>query len=128
MILNVLLEIWFHVIRAPSYEIKPKVPHSNYLQTYSFQNIYFSFVEATKGIYIYIYVCVCVCVEECIFRQHVIKASFINTMEHCLSFFIVIFQVILLFFLCRDPDDKGIIPFLLSRRFCSYYWSSSGMV
>ena len=35
-------------------------------------------------------------------------------MEHCLSFLIIIFQV-LLFFLCRDPGRQEIVTYLLPK-------------
>ena len=36
----------------------------------------------------------------------------------------VIFQVFLLFFLRQDPGDKGIVPYLLPKRFQPYFWLS----
>ena len=49
-----------------------------------------------------------------LFRQILLK-----TMEHGLFFLIVIFQV-LLFFLCRDPGGKEIVPYLLPKSFRPY--------
>ena len=44
----------------------------------------------------------------------------LRTMEHCLLFSIVIFQVFLLFFLCRDQGCKKIVLDLLPKRFRPY--------
>ena len=56
------------------------------------------------------------------------KQVLLKTMERCLLFLIVIFQIFFLFFLYRDPGGKGIVPYLLSKRFRPYFWSSSGVV
>ena len=50
-----------------------------------------------------------------------------TSMEHCLLFLIVIFQVFLLFFLRRCPGGKEIVPYLLPKRFRPFFWSSSRM-
>ena len=64
-------------------------------------------------IYIYIYIYI-----------YILGQVFLKTMEHCLLYLISIFQVFL-FFLCRDPGGKEIDPYLLSKRFRPYFWSSS---
>ena len=40
----------------------------------------------------------------------------LETMEQCLLFLIVIFQVFLLFFLSQDPSGKGIVPYILPKK------------
>ena len=70
--------------------------------------------------------------SDLLFKQVLLK-----TMEHLIvlliikdegTFLIVILQVFLLFFLCRDPGGKGIAPYLLLKHFWPYLWSSSGVV
>ena len=48
------------------------------------------------------------------------KQILLKTMEHCLLFLILFFQVSLLFFLCQDLDGKGIVPYLLPKHFWRY--------
>ena len=74
-------------------------------------------------IYIYIYILKSVYLGCKLLRRVLFK-----TMEHYLSFLNVIFQVSLLFFLCRDVDGKGIFLYLLPKRFRPYFWLSSGIV
>ena len=53
----------------------------------------------------------------------------LKTMEHGLLFFIVIFRVFLLYFMCWDPGDEGIVLYLLPKRLRPYFgqkiWDNS---
>ena len=55
--------------------------------------------------------CVCMCVY--LGSKLLLKQVLLKTIEHCLLSLILIFQVFLLFSLCRDPSGKG-----LSYNFC----------
>ena len=64
-----------------------------------------------RYIYIYIYI-----LKSVYFGgKLLLRQVFLKTMETLLI--ILIFQVFLLVFLCRDPDGKGIVPYLLPKRF-----------
>ena len=54
------------------------------------------------------------------------KQVFFKTLEHVLLFLISFFQV-KLFFLCRNLDGKGIVPYLQPKRFQPYFSSSIGL-
>ena len=77
------------------------------------------------GIYIYIYIYILMSVYfgggKLLFKQVLLK-----TIEH--YFFISFFQIFLLFLLRRDLFRKGIILYLLPKRFRPYLWSSSAIV
>ena len=66
----------------------------------------------------------CVCIykyiyfEEWIFRHQVI-IQVDETLFHIFNF---IFSSFLAIFLCRDVDGKGIIPYLLPRRFRPFFF------
>ena len=77
--------------------------------------------------YIYIYIYIYIDRErekKCVYlgSKLLFKQVLLKTMEHCLLF------LILLFFYCRDLDGKGIVLYLLPKRFWPYFWSSSGVV
>ena len=52
-----------------------------------------------------------------------------KTIEHyLLIILVVIFQVFLCIFLCRDLDGKQIVPYLQRKSFRPSFWSSSEVV
>ena len=68
-------------------------------------------------------------IEDCIFRQPVIiQASFVKDDGTLFIILILFFQVSLLFSKCQDLYGKGIVPYLLPKRFRPYFWSSVGIV
>ena len=73
-------------------------------------------------------VCVCVCVRIMGVYMCVFKQIFLKMKEHCLLFLILFFQDSLLYFYCRNLDNKEIVPYLLPKRFRPNFWSSSGIV
>ena len=58
---------------------------------------------------------------------YIVKQILLKTMEHCLLFLILFFQV-LLFFLCSDLGGKEIVSYLQPKCFRPYLWLSSGVV
>ena len=101
---------------------------ANFTFTYIYIYIYvceYTYIYVCIYIYIYIYKCMYVSMHvlESVYlgSKLLSKQVLLMTMEYRLLFLILLFQASLLFFLSRDLDGKGIIPYLLPKCFRPYF-------